>query len=744
MLLAAALAALCIAGGAFSTLAFDDDAGILFRLSAGACLGLASLGLLGFIFGSMLGLTPLAIGLATAVVASPLAFLARSHARTRLQSAIAGSLANLRGMLELRLSRKALLLIGYLTLLVLLTLVFRRAMFYHKGHLYTGVLNNYGDLPFHLDIITRFAYGNNLPPEDPTFAGVRFTYPFISDLVAAIFVKAGASMQGALLLENLILAFALVGLIAEFSFQVTRDRIASLLSTALVLFNGGLGWILLAPDIRKTSTGIGRLIMNLPHDYTVIPGTTWRWGNCITSLLVTQRSMLMGLPLALVVFVTLWKALGISGIPPDRASAQQEGRDQEGALPSESRIDAERPSSDDAGAELQGSERTPNEIGSAPAAAPHTIDSSTALVVPPDSVAAYDNVMSPDDPEQPARAGSRQSVTSPSEAGPSTNMVSAKMIGAGVAAGLLPLVHVHSFLVVMAVAGWLCLIFRPWRMWLPFLAMAFVIGLPQIWWLYAAATTHYDSFFGVHIGWDRAGMNPVLFWLNNTGAFIPLLILAVSWPGRRALISKSLLLFYVPFLLCFAAPNVFKFAPWIWDNIKILFFWYLASCPLVAIVLMRWWRGGLLLKAAALVLTLSMTLAGALDVWRVVSSGSEYGELNKDQIALAGLIRESTPLNALVLHAAIHNNPVVLTGRRSLMGYPGHLWSHGISPGKRESEIKAIYSGAAGAIRLINLYNIDYAVVGPEERAVMAVNDGFFSQFPEVGSAGDYHLYKLR
>ena len=47
--------------------------------------------------------------------------------------------------------------------------------------IYTGVLNNFGDLPFHLSVITSFAYGQNFPPEDPTFAGVRFTYPFLTD-----------------------------------------------------------------------------------------------------------------------------------------------------------------------------------------------------------------------------------------------------------------------------------------------------------------------------------------------------------------------------------------------------------------------------------------------------------------------------------------------------------------------------------------------------------------------------------
>ena len=47
-------------------------------------------------------------------------------------------------------------------------LIFRRALLEKPDGIYTGVLNNYGDLPFHLSVITRFAFGQNFPPEDPT------------------------------------------------------------------------------------------------------------------------------------------------------------------------------------------------------------------------------------------------------------------------------------------------------------------------------------------------------------------------------------------------------------------------------------------------------------------------------------------------------------------------------------------------------------------------------------------------
>jgi hypothetical protein len=97
----------------------------------------------------------------------------------------------------------------------------------------------------------------------------------------------------------------------------------------------------------------------------------------------------------------------------------------------------------------------------------------------------------------------------------------------------------------------------------------------------------------------------------------------------------------------------------------------------------------------------------------------------------------------LIIHAPVHNTPVFLTGRRSLMGYPGHIWTHGLQFMQRESEIKRIYLGAPDAEQLIRKYGIEYLVVGPQERIVTPVNDQFINRFQKVGEVGEYKLYRL-
>ncbi|HKG14583.1 MAG TPA: hypothetical protein VKB12_14750, partial [Pyrinomonadaceae bacterium] len=97
----------------------------------------------------------------------------------------------------------------------------------------------------------------------------------------------------------------------------------------------------------------------------------------------------------------------------------------------------------------------------------------------------------------------------------------------------------------------------------------------------------------------------------------------------------------------------------------------------------------------------------------------------------------------------VYNDPVYLTGRRTFLGYPGHVWSHGLNYDRREAELKRIYAGGADAAQLIAANGIEYVVVGPIERAEMkrygvALDESFFKRFERAGGAGEYSLYKTR
>jgi hypothetical protein len=685
VIISLALVLLAAASGTLVSYLYDEGAAFAARLCAGACIGIAALGLVGFVFASFLGLTPLSILFTLLVVVFLSLFVLRNpNRRVSIQQDLRSIYRAIRqGYLD-----PGRLPLGYIVfytiVAVILWRVFQGAMIDVPEGIFTGVLNNFGDLPFHLSVISSFAYGNNFPPDDPTYAGVRFTYPFLTDFVSAIFVRCGADLRQSMFIENFVVALAFVGLLHRWALEMLRDKLAAVITPILVLLSGGFGWVLLwkqATDKNKDSW-LG-ILQNLPPSFTVIPETTWRWGNAVSTLLIPQRGFLLGLPLAVIVFTQWW------------LSGEVESKKEKGERDDQSKKSGHKKTS-----QKKSKDNSPPQVAH----------------------------------------GRSSAFPSSFFHSPSVR----RMIAAGVVAGLLPLVHAHSFVVVMVVGACLAVLQQRWRDWITFFFVASFIALPQLWWSTHHSAVDAGKFFDWQFGWDHGQENAVWFWFKNTGLFIPLTVAAILWRKKKEpLVSRRLLIFFLPFTLCFIIPNVLKLAPWIWDNIKVLFYWWLASAPLVALLLARLWRQGGLKRAIALTLFVCVTLAGALDVSAIVLRSSRYEVFNAEGIKFAELIKQRTAPRAMVIHAPVHNHPVFLTGRRSLMGYPGHVWTHGLEFAPRESEIRRVYAGAPDAAAILRKYGVDYVVVSPLERNIMNVNEQFFSKFEIVGEVSAFRLYKI-
>jgi hypothetical protein len=674
MIISLALSFIAIASGTLLTYTYDEDAPLASRLCSGACIGFGTLGLVGFILASFLGLTMVTLALTGAVLATPLVLLANEQRRSKINDDCDRALQTISRATSRPDRWTFIYFLFYAAVAIVMWLVFSRALLDKPDGIYTGVLNNYGDLPFHISVITRFAFGQNFPPEDPTFAGVRFTYPFITDFISAMFVRAGASLGDSLFIENYIVGVALVGVLHRFGQQLLRNRTAAILTPVLVILNGGFGWAMFFSDVNQSEGGVFGVLRHITHSYTILPevGQGWRWGNAVTSLLVPQRGFLLGIPLAAIVFTQWWAASRSDAEGTEQVKSKKvKGKKEE-------RVERDEPGS--------------------------SLFTFSFLLLP-----------------------------------------SAKrMLAAGAIAGLLPLIHAHSFMAVMMVGAFLALInLRRWREWFLFFLVASIIAIPQLLWSTHGTAVSTRAFIAWQFGWDRSDENFFWFWFKNTGLFIPLLITALLWKREDYLVPRKLLFFYLPFTLCFIVPNLVKLAPWIWDNVKILFYWWLASAPIVALLLARLWEGKAWHRTLAAALSIVLTLAGALDVFALMTRQGEYQEFDREGIKFAEMIIQQTPSRATILHAPIHNTPVFLTGRRSLMGYPGHIWTHGLDYGPRETEIKRIYAGAPDAESLLAKYSVDYVVIDPQEHSLMKVNPDFFSRYPEVAHTGEYHLYKI-
>ncbi len=654
MIAALAALALAVLGGTVATYWYDPDAPPASRPFTGAATGLVALAGIGLLAGLALGPTTTSVVLATAAVAAPVGLLAVPAFRDPALDDLAASAAYAR-----RLGAARLVALGAAIVAVAVAtwLVVDRIMLEGPTGIGTGFVNNLGDLPFHLQVVASFGWAGNLPPEDPTYAGAAFTYPFLADYLSGMLVMGGASLREALLLPSYVLGLALVGVLVRFAGAITRDRIAAGITPLLVLFGGGLGWVMLVEGAATADGGLIGSLLDPTRDYTLVGDSVWRWGNAITTLLATQRSLLLGLPLTVVAFTLFWYAVGPAPGPAARRTRE------------------------------------------------------------------------------------------------------IRLVVAGLATGALVLGHTHSFVVLLGSGFLLGLLFAEWRDgrwrgWVGYLVAATVVGAPSALLLVADSSASAGTFFGIEIGWDRGETDPVTFWLLNTGLFIPLLAVALlagrgPWGAGSPLADGRLVRFWLPFVAWFVLPNVVKLAPWTWDNIKVLFYWWVGSAPLVGLALAALWRGrwdpgrravGRLVAAVSLVVLL---LAGSLDVWRVVGGRTEYGQFDADGVAFAEQVRTAVPADALVLHAATWNPPVYLTGRRSILGYPGWIWAHGLPYADRERDIGLMYAGGAEADRLLRDWEVEYVEVTPIERGMLEVDEESFARLPLVAEVGDYRLYRV-
>ncbi len=686
MILSIFLISLITAGGFALTYLIADDEPLSWRIAAGCVIGCAFFGTVGFALASVAGLSVVVAVSMFVLVISPLLLL-RNLRTSRL---LAADRNRARQRFEGKSLKRVLPFVYYLGFILLFLFFFERAMFVKDGAIMTGGSNNLGDLPFHLGAIFSFTEANNFPPLNPNFAGAKFTYPFIADLLTAYFVKLGADVKDAMLVQNVAWATALLVLLQRFVFKLVNDRLAARIAPFLLFLSGGLGFIWFFSDFGAQARGFWEFLSALPKDYTI--GPDFRWGNSLTTLFITQRSLLLGMPITLIVLGVLWTIF---------------------------------------------------------------------------------------------RDNSRDRATSVSASKVKFSLVtfSPALIVTGLLAGTLVLIHLHSLFVLFIVT--LCLMaLRPERLklmqYVVFGISVALVALPELAWSLSGSVSEASEFVSRHFGWDSGENNLLWFWLKNTGLFMPITAagLFLIWrfstrsadaeqtpetkgkrkqnpTVRKAAYSvpqfpTSLLLFYIPFALLFVLSNLFKFAPWEWDNIKLLIYWWVGSIPFVAYAIAYVWRINGADLAAALMLIVLVTAAGALDVYRVVTKQINWTVFEKDAVEIGNEIRLRTPRDAVILNAPTYNTAVVLSGRASFMRYPGHLLSHGINYGERHTAAKMIYSGGPAADAMIKQHEIDFVLFGPEVDSFaqdpsgrFTPNEAYFKKYKVLVATDKYRIYKV-
>src|SRR2546422_738444 len=128
MFAALGLSLVPILAGTLLTYLYDRDSTFAVRVCTGACAGFALFATLGFLLALVLGLQPLALFLTEVALASPLALLAKPAWRAQVRREVAAAVRSVTfsGC------------VFYALVLLLLWLVFDRALFEGPDGLYTG------------------------------------------------------------------------------------------------------------------------------------------------------------------------------------------------------------------------------------------------------------------------------------------------------------------------------------------------------------------------------------------------------------------------------------------------------------------------------------------------------------------------------------------------------------------------------------------------------------------------------
>ena len=273
----------------------------------------------------------------------------------------------------------------------------------------------------------------------------------------------------------------------------------------------------------------------------------------------------------------------------------------------------------------------------------------------------------------------------------------------------MPIFHLHTFL-------FLSLIAAVWFVALPAARkhLAVVVGaalLPatiEVWGITGGFTG--VSMLGWKPGWMQEETNFLMFWLMNFG-ILPILTGALVFTVFKHRRREAALL-VAPALVIFLACCFVKFAPWEWDNTKLMLWSYLTILPpLWSELLARWPTWARAVACVLLFFSGAVSLCGGLG-----GRHTGYPIAQRSERDAVGAAVRAIPITARFVGHPTYNHPLLLNGRIFALGYTGHAWSHGLDWQPRLEAVELILRGEVGWREAVTRLGVRYLFWGREER----------------------------
>ncbi len=210
------------------------------------------------------------------------------------------------------------------------------------------------------------------------------------------------------------------------------------------------------------------------------------------------------------------------------------------------------------------------------------------------------------------------------------------------------------------------------------------------------------------------------FWLPNFGLWVLLALGLVGlcawriWKGKWRWGDRppADIAFVIAAVAIFAFGYFVQTAPWDWDNLKLMVWGYFLILPFLwSDIIGRW---AFPERAATCVLLFGSGFVSLLGGLTAGHPG--FGLIERARLDHIGTALRPLPVEARFATYPTYNHPVLLQGRKVVLGYPGHLWTEGFDYGKANDQLTALMNGAPNWRDAAKALGVRYIFWGQDER----------------------------
>jgi len=210
------------------------------------------------------------------------------------------------------------------------------------------------------------------------------------------------------------------------------------------------------------------------------------------------------------------------------------------------------------------------------------------------------------------------------------------------------------------------------------------------------------------------------FWWVNFGILIPLVLALIglcvwrAWkkgwqPATR--VSEELG-FLLPAVAIFLFGFFVKTAPWGWDNLKLMVWAYFLALPFLWTNLIGRWP-----VPARVAVCIALFGSGFVSLWGGLVAGRDgFGFADRAELDGVGVAVRDLPAEARFAAYPTYNHPLLLQGRKVVLGYPGHLWTQGFDDyAETQKQLRNLMNGDADWREIARRLHVRYIFWGHEE-----------------------------